>query len=287
MGHIIRHASVVLLLVQLAACQDVTAPEAELLPADTDSLPALPAPAPAVAAGDLVLSASSVLLGDDADPRWVGLSVWARNTTSAPVSTERLCMVQIWAVHDSSASSVAVWRAPLEPVSSCPSPATGLSEIPPGRIMNVRAAGNVEFARVRDILGDSLPQGRYRFGAVVRVGNDTVAVPAGTVVLSRDVRPPLRDPRVLHYAVATRVESVAPRELVTRVVATNPTDRHVYLQYGACTLRLRAYRTPERTGWPVWRLRSEHDVCSAYLATKLLAPGDIIPDPARRREMVG
>lgn len=235
-----------------------------------------------VPAGPLLLSASTQLSGNQSTPVHVSVGVDARNTTSDSVSLEGVCVVQLRAFRDSAATPA--WKSPEEPAGDCSSPA-GLRTIPPGGKFSLHAAEAVGFPRVVDILGDSLPSSRYAFGVLVRVGGDTVSVGAGTLALSADTRPPLQDPDRLRYAAESSVEGIAPRWLVARVVATNPTDRHVYLEYGACALRLRAYRTPERTGRPVWRSeyrrhpRAEHGyACLGYLAIALVSPaGEISP----------
>ena len=279
---IIRRSSFVIPLILLAACRNTAAPETELPREEVGPLPTLPSPAMPVAVGELLLSAFSALGGNESDPPRVRIGVMARNTTLDPVSLEGLCVVQLRAFRDSTTAAAPAWKAPQRPAASCPSP-DGLREIPPGGKFHVHAAGAFEFPRVLDILGDSLPEGRYAFEALVRIGGDTVAVPAGTLPLSADTRPPLQAPDLLHYAAETRVEGTGPRELVARVVATNPTDRNIYLEYGACSLRLRAYRTPERTGRPLWHSEYRQPpgsefgyACPGYLATQLVAPGEVI-----------
>src|SRR5690606_30924946 len=226
--------------------------------------------------------ASAVLHGEEGMPPWVGIGLSAHNVTDRPVSLDGVCVVQLRAYTGSAAPSAPSWTFPGQPATDCPPPSVP-REIPPGGPVHLSSAALLAAPRAHELLGDSLPEGRYAFGVLVRVGEDTVVVPAGTLPLSRDVRPPLRDPALLDYAAAMRVEGVAPRELVARVVATNPTDRHVYLEFGACSLRLRAYRTPERTGRPVWlsELRQppggdRHHVCFDYLATTWVAPGGAI-----------
>lgn len=90
----------------------------------------------------------------------------------------------------------------------------------------------------------------------------------------------------MRYAVETQVEGEAPLMLTTQVVAMNPTDRPIYLEYGSCAPRLRAYRSADRRGAPVWR--SEHRrrpgdtygyVCLGYLATSWVQPGEAISPP--------
>jgi hypothetical protein len=61
---------------------------------------------------------------------------------------------------------------------------------------------------------------------------------------------------------------------------TNTTSRPIYVEYGACALSLRAYRTPDRSGEPVWRSEFRASwrggstyVCLAYGASATIAPG--------------
>jgi hypothetical protein len=120
---------------------------------------------------------------------------------------------------------------------------------------------------------DGRREGEYAIGVLVRVGVDTVEVPAGKVQLTLDMRPPLRDPRVLRYRTATNVEGSAPRLVVTRVVATNPTDRWIDFASGACFMHVRVFRDESRTGSPAWRSDSRPLPCVAVLYTYSVAPG--------------
>jgi hypothetical protein len=133
-----------------------------------------------------------------------------------------------------------------------------------------------------------LPQNRFEENYVrastqdierIRVAGETSSVPAGTLWLSTEARPPLRDPSLLEYSVETRVESAAPRMLTVDVLGTNATDRHIYLEHGECALRLRAFRTPERTDEPVWRSEYRRPVgsSSGYVCPDVLVMRTVAP----------
>jgi hypothetical protein len=120
------------------------------------------------------------------------------------------------------------------------------------------------------ILGDSLPPGRYAFAAVFRLADQTLEIPAGEVVLPD---------RLAGLRFRTEIRLVGT-ELRAASSVTNTTSRAIYLEYGACALRLRAYRSPARSGAPVWRSerrgpweRRGGYACPAYLKTGALAPG--------------
>jgi hypothetical protein len=120
------------------------------------------------------------------------------------------------------------------------------------------------------ILGDSLPPGRYAFAAVFRLADQTLEIPAGEVVLPD---------RLAGLRFRTEIRLVGT-ELHAASSVTNTTSRAIYLEYGACALRLRAYRSPARSGTPVWRSerrapweRRGGYACPAYGVTSILAPG--------------
>jgi hypothetical protein len=185
------------------------------------------------------------------------------------------CIVGLAAYRDSAAGAAPAWRLRDGEALACTGSVDAWSP-PRGRHLPVT-----------EVLGDSLPPGPYRFTILAEVRGDTFQAEAGRIFLTPDTLPPTRDRSALRHTVETRVEDVAPRHLVTRVTATNTGSRRVEVQFGDCALRLRAYRTPARTGRPVWRSelrRPPYDrdedgfgyACLAYLAGAVVAPGETI-----------
>ncbi len=136
---------------------------------------------------------------------------------------------------------------------------------------------NPQRFRVADILGDSLPIGKYRFTALVRLESDTLELDAGQAYLSRDTLPPLTGPEALaqlRYRAETGVEEGSLPQLLTRVAVTNAGPRRVEISFGGCGTRLRAYRIPERAGHPVWDSSRKGGPCLLMLEKRLLEPGE-------------
>lgn len=273
-----------LLFLGLAACDgaDPVSPGARLTA--EGPMPALPQPEPSVPAdsGRILLSGAAAVVGNENPPQWVHVSVSAFNGGTKPYPLSELCVVQVQAFRGATASARPAWVSAAQAASSCD--VSGLTTLPVGSKYWLRGAD--AGVTLPALLGDSLPAGSYRFEALVRVGRDTVRVPAGTLQLLSDPRPPLRDPALLKYAIETRVDGVAPKTLQVRVAVTNPTDRPFYLEFGSCALHVHAYRTAARTGNPVWRSEYSQPYgigvprgCLDYLATKLLLPGASFAPP--------
>ncbi len=90
---------------------------------------------------------------------------------------------------------------------------------------------------------------------------------------------------------------IAPRKLQVKVTVTNPTNKRVQIEFGACSVWILGYQTPDRSGTPAWgeRKRPNPDphtgigwACPAYLAGVTLGPGEsaspkefqrLIPEP--------
>jgi hypothetical protein len=132
------------------------------------------------------------------------------------------------------------------------------------------------------VLGDSLAAGHYAFSYAVRLADGRVLeYEAGGGYLSSDPRPPTRERSTLRMKARSEVVGQAPRKLRTIVTVVNAGRRAVRLEHGDCTPLVRLYRTPRRTGEPVWRseLRSPpghtggYD-CIAILRITQIAPGD-------------
>jgi hypothetical protein len=120
-------------------------------------------------------------------------------------------------------------------------------------------------------LQDSLPPGRYHLAATFRLRDRTLEVPAGSAVLRTGLEP-------LRYGALVRVRGDT---LVGRATVVNTGKLPVQLEYGACSLQLRAYRTTDRTGRPAWRSDRSGDGCIQVLYGAMLAPGDSLSRPLR------
>jgi hypothetical protein len=129
------------------------------------------------------------------------------------------------------------------------------------------------------ILSDSTPPGRYYFTALLRLPDQTLELPAGDVELT---------PRQegLTYGATSRLAWGWPAQLESKATVTNPTRRPIHIEFGACALQIRAYRTPERSGSPVWYSERRQPAdgsgsygCPAYLAMHTLAPGESFSPP--------
>jgi hypothetical protein len=225
-------------------------------------------PATSARTGDLLVQAEAWTGRTDTDT-YLSVIASARNATPGPIAGEGICVVQL-RVRDRESGRL-VWTDSGEPLAGCPPRPPGAQEILPGRAFVF--SGFDAHSRIRDILADGRQEGEYAVGVLVRAGPDTVEVDAGKVHLSLDVRPPLHDPRLLRYRTATAVEEAAPRMVVTRVVAANPTDRWIDLSSGACFMHVRAFLDESRTGTPAWRSDSDPLPCIAILLGYTIAPG--------------
>lgn len=275
-----------LLSLVASACATPTDSAAEITTTgDTIPLSEVLSPPPPVEAGNLLLAGVARVIGSEEGDPHLNVDATATNTTAEPIALQGLCVVQIRAFREGDSAHNPAWSAPAQPHSSCQSP-QGQREISPAAKFSLRAAGEFTYPRVSDVLETAGSDGRYTIDLMVRMGDELVTVPAGTVTLSSDRRPPLRNPALLRYAVQTQVAGVSPQRLSTQIVAVNPTDRPIYLEYGACALRLRAYRNADRRGAPVWRSEYRRRpgesfgyVCLGYLATNWVQPGEAISPP--------
>jgi hypothetical protein len=128
---------------------------------------------------------------------------------------------------------------------------------------------------------DRLPPGRYFTALRYTVGADTRLLPAGAIDLTRGLAN-------VRLTARSAVVGTAPSALETTVTARNEGRQPVQLEFGACALNVHAFRTPDRSGEPVWRSeRSTHPfnrrggmslgrACPMYLAVRTLAPGDTL-----------
>jgi hypothetical protein len=119
---------------------------------------------------------------------------------------------------------------------------------------------------------DTLPNTQvFVFAAVDRI-RDLVNVPAGRLnILSPNAG--------LALGALTSVTGPDADTLRARVTITDTTSSPVRLEYGACSLSLLAYRSPARTGAPVWNSMARRSLgglrygCPAYLAVGVVQPG--------------
>jgi hypothetical protein len=118
--------------------------------------------------------------------------------------------------------------------------------------------------------------GRYHFTITLRTLPNAMVLPAGSAEITFGTEQ-------LSYRASSSLEGVSPPEVHTAVTVTNAGRGRVRLEYGACSMTLRAFRTPERTGTPAWDAarRPNPDpatgiywACPLYLATKELQPGE-------------
>ncbi len=158
-----------------------------------------------------------------------------------------------------------VWRSNAAGAASCP---------PPFRANESRGEIMVVWS-VPDVLGDSLPAGRYAFSFQVRLADGReLEYQAGSAYLTADSRAPSRDLSALQMRARSQVVGQGPRVLRTTVTLVNMGDRTLQFEHGACTPELALYRTSERTGRPAWR--TPRAACIAILLGKVLAPGDSV-----------
>jgi hypothetical protein len=78
----------------------------------------------------------------------------------------------------------------------------------------------------------------------------------------------------LRFEATTAVLRSFPAQLSTTVTATNTSAQAQTVEMpGGCTVLLRAYRTPERTGAPAWD-QGRDAVCTLQLLVQEYAPGE-------------
>jgi hypothetical protein len=120
------------------------------------------------------------------------------------------------------------------------------------------------------ISGDTLPNARVYVFAVVDRLRDLLDVPAGPV----DVVSPNSG---LVLTASTAVTGPNADTLTARLTITNTNTESVRIEYGACSMRLLAYRSPARQGTAVWNSGARFGgriACPAYLAVGVVRPGE-------------
>lgn len=189
-----------------------------------------------------------------------------------------LCILRVEAYRTGDGRARPAWRSPPEHADACASTDSARTAVAQ------HSPGEPRFRYLTsEILGDSLPAGRYRFALLLRLAGDTLRFHGDELYLISDTLPPILDRDALRYDVQTRIIGRAPRYLETVVTATNTGDRRVAFSFGNCALRLRAFRTPARDAEPIWRseLRippgfDDPRVCLLYLASVTIAPGESV-----------
>jgi hypothetical protein len=120
-------------------------------------------------------------------------------------------------------------------------------------------------------LSESLPSGRYYFTVGFRLQERTLEIPAGDAVLRTGLEP-------LRFRAAARVRGDT---LAAQATVINTGRLPVHVEYGDCSLKLRVYRTPARSGAPAWSSERRGDACIMVLFNALIAPGDSLSRPLR------
>jgi hypothetical protein len=125
------------------------------------------------------------------------------------------------------------------------------------------------------VLDDVNPEGPYYFTVLLRRDDHALELPAGEAELSYGLES-------LRLRAETRLADDG-RMLDVEVAAVNDGRRPVHVEYGACALRLRAFRTADRSGEPAWDSSrrpnpdprtGERALCPPHSAALTLAPGD-------------
>jgi hypothetical protein len=138
---------------------------------------------------------------------------------------------------------------------------------------------------VLEILGDSLPPGRYYFEAVLRLEGTTIEFQQGEGELSPDTLLPVRSLEGLRFQPEVRLEPAGgPQAIGTMqileatVQITNASERRVEITYGPCSFSIRAYREPSRSGTPAWdSLLQRRASCPDIGYEAVLVPGESFP----------
>ena len=124
------------------------------------------------------------------------------------------------------------------------------------------------------------PNSRSYFHAHLRFDTADVVVQADSAVISY----PTAD--LAASATSSIVTRDTTRSLRTSVTLTNGGELPSYIEFGACTVRVLAYRTTERDAAPVWDSDKRRDwsfgqplICLLYLAATTIPPGSPFSPP--------
>jgi hypothetical protein len=179
------------------------------------------------------------------------------------------CAVRLDAHRDADRAGPPAWTSDRPSVQCMQDPYT--LELRPGASEEVASAYDGAL-----LLAQLGAPGTYHFTITLRTLPDPIVLPAGSSEITFGTDQ-------LAYHAETRLEGVAPTELRTEVTVTNTGRKRVRLEYGACSMWLRAYRSPDRTGTPAWDAarRPNPDpvtgvywACPMYLRVKELARGE-------------
>lgn len=107
------------------------------------------------------------------------------------------------------------------------------------------------------------------------LGDSVVSLRAGQVMFN----PGLAN---IKYRATTHLESVAPASLKTQITLYNRGDQVVPVEYGDCPIMLRAFRSHDKAGTPVWRSegsgppfqKNVEFACTMALNVRRIHPGD-------------
>jgi hypothetical protein len=206
------------------------------------------------------------------------------NTTSRSIHLQYgACALSLHAYRNPARSGAPVWRsvgrAPWHGRGGYGCPAYLRSHtLAPGAVLQVR-----EF-QIRvpliEILGDSLPDGRYYFSAIVRLNfGRTSELPAGSASLALP-REPLPSSRVAHmvtYSAETDVDSTPSPTIRTRVMLTQMRSGALHRYSRDCPVTIYVYRDRARrdaapqSGTPDWTSARN---CGAELQELVLQGGE-------------
>jgi hypothetical protein len=217
-------------------------------------------------------------------PMQLSLQVIVRNTSTSGLGLRTLplasCPFVLRLFGTQSVSTTPVWQSDRANAAlRCPA------------FQSFRTEGTTGTAtwNVASILGDSLPAGRYSFSYAVRTADGrTLEFTRGPAYLSADLTPPSADLSAIEWTAESRVDGIGPRMLNTVVTLRNTGARTVVMNYGACNVAVRLYRTPDQISSLVWRseFRQPPEIeppttyaCPAILMRSQLAPGDTLRFP--------
>jgi hypothetical protein len=172
-----------------------------------------------------------------------------------------------------------VWRSDRAPaLLQCPA----LQQ--PGTGTDVTATWDVP-----TLMGDSLPAGRYDAALDVRTASGRVFhYAAGGLYLDKSTEAPVFNYGLLKMSATSLITGEAPRYLTTQVVVRNPTATPLEVDYGACLVNVRLFRSADRRGVPLWKSELRKPPGSSFgyacvlpLYISYLSPGDSLVFPLR------
>jgi hypothetical protein len=222
-------------------------------------------------------------VNDWQQPGTIELRAFAHDTTAGRLNQRRLslgeCPFELRLYATPGREGPAVWSSERAPRAvACPA----YSEQRLGDV-------SVNFS-VRTILGDSLPAQRYYLRYAVRLGDGRrLEYTDGEAYLSHTPAPVTRDRSALRFTSGSEISGMAPRMLSAWTAIKNTGTQAVSFEYGACALQIRLWRTPARSGKPVWisearqpvqRKRPKNRIgydCTMQLISSRLLPNDTLP----------